>query len=213
MNGGGSALEDRHLVLRQGPVGGHEDQIFGSRLGDEHPIEWIVMVTREPAGVQGVFPADGKLEKAVDLDFLQQVDPVELQAAERLLDGDLPQRGSAHVNCGSRVGDDVQGALGELIGFREPPEKDVGVEKDPQRSLLAGEGPRDPGWERSLEIVSDLDLPGEPSRGTPGPGERDQFRYRLSVAGDHDLLPPGDPVEQPGEMSLGLVDVEGLHVD
>lgn len=171
------------------------------------------MVTREPASVQGVVPADGKFEKAVNLDFLQQIDPMELQATERLLDGDLPKRRRAHVNGGGRVGDDVQGALGEPVGLREPPEKDVGVEKDPQRSLLAGEGPRDPGWERSLEIGFDLDLSGEPSGGASGPGERDQLRDRVSVSGDYDLLPAGDTAKQLRKMRLGLVDVEGLHVD
>lgn len=117
------------------------------------------------------------------------------------------------MNGGGRVGDDVQGAPGEPIGLREPPEKDMGIEKDPQGSLLPGEDPRDPGREGSVEIPFDLDLARETSGGASGPGERDQLRNRVSVAGDHDLLPAGDAAEQPREVRLRLMDVEGLHVD
>ena len=43
--------------------------------------------------------------------------------------------------------------------------------------------------------------------------DRHETSDRLARSRDHDLLTRGHSIQEPGELGLGLVDVEGLHLD
>src|SRR5437588_6929503 len=71
--------------------------------------------------------------------------------------------------------------------------------------------------EHRVEIVRDRDLSGEEAEPLNFAGnrsvERDHFDQRFAGFGDHERLAFGGTVDQPREMGLGFVDVDGSHRD
>lgn len=66
-------------------------------------------------------------------------------------------------------------------------------------------------WKRRIKIGPDSNFPLK----TAGPAllwaEWNQFRDRLVIFRDHDLLTPGHPGQKPGELGFGLMDIDYLH--
>ena len=62
------------------PSRGHEDQPFGSSLGNQEPIKWIPVVHREAAGLLSVMERQRKVSEAL---FPQ---PISTDYLERLSD-------------------------------------------------------------------------------------------------------------------------------
>jgi len=63
-------------------VSGHERQIFDLRLGDQHPVEWVIVVPGEGSRTDGMLDFDGKGHKPICFNGRPQV----------TLKSQLPQR-------------------------------------------------------------------------------------------------------------------------
>lgn len=89
----------------------------------------------------------------------------------------------------------------------------MGIDEDLQASPFSREGLPDFRRERSVEVFTDLDLPGQSPGNALVTTEGDQLGDRVPVPRDHDLLTVRDSTQEARKMRLGFVDVVGLHVD
>ena len=81
--------EDRDVVLPKHVVAGDEREVFPLRLGDKHPVEWIIVVARQTARPDPMPRVNRELHEVVGCDFALEIG-VELDSPQARLDGELP---------------------------------------------------------------------------------------------------------------------------
>src|SRR5579859_5840905 len=89
--------EDLHVILLATRISCDQGQILAMGLRDQHPVEGVRVDPRQPAGGHRMGDANRKLPETAIADAFGQIRrPDDL--AERLLDSDLPNRGSADAD-------------------------------------------------------------------------------------------------------------------
>ena len=109
-------------------------QLLGPRLRDQQPVERIAMDGRKSSDTEGVMELHRKDLEAVLLElfgdeYLGLVG--ESHAAQTGLDRDLPGARRAEVDLVRSVGDHPARPARQLGAVGDPPEKGMGIEKDP----------------------------------------------------------------------------------
>ena len=122
------SAHDLDVVCTEPSVCAKQRETFDFALGDQHPVERIVVVKRQPGGRIRVPPANRQwLAAGVESDIEDVLGHVKLSYLP--LDADLPNR------CGGDVKDTGPDRVG--LGFgqarivQQRPKQDVGVKKQP----------------------------------------------------------------------------------
>src|SRR5579864_1838129 len=126
----GSGRKDLDLVGAESGVSGDHRQTFDLRLGDQHAVERVAVMTRQIGGCERVPRGHGKLHEVVARDLLHQVGAVEIQSTECRLERKLPDRRSTNEDGRGRIGNRLPGSGTELGIFGEPPEKGVAIQEE-----------------------------------------------------------------------------------
>lgn len=106
---------------------------MGLCLGDENPVEGVVVDHRQPAGPHAVRGSDGQTPECEVAHPLGQITRT-FDQAEMLLEGDLPRRHGTDV-YGVRGVEQVLDGFGQLRRIVEPPHDHAGIEEEAHHAI------------------------------------------------------------------------------
>ena len=123
------AAQDGNIVARHGGVLRDQHKPIKLRLSHQHPIKWIIVVPRQPAGSNRVSGMDWQRLEPHALHHGVEPFQRELQPAKRSLDRDFPNRRGTHQNLVLGRGDRRASALIQAPRLRHCPDQDMRVEQ------------------------------------------------------------------------------------
>jgi len=139
-------------------VMGNNPKFFYTGLGHQHSIERIPMDRRQTAGRHRMLEPNRQWPKAVLDDRVFQIIQFNLETTQCRFDGRLPNRGSAHEHVVVGTGNDLAGFLAKFAVIGQPPEKDMGIEKQTHGLGLAFERSQELFWKRRVKVFLDANL-------------------------------------------------------
>jgi hypothetical protein len=125
---GAPTLQKRHVVAGKRAVGRNEREVLDQCLSDQHPVERIAMVARQPGGRNSVRWLDRQHLKPRSVDHLVEQIDREFQVAERVLDRNFPWRDRTDQNLVfGRSQRNLYPSV-KPISFRNRPDEDMRIE-------------------------------------------------------------------------------------
>jgi len=118
-------------VCRQSLISGKQDELLDVRLRDQHPIERIPMAPWKRGNLPGLRSSQGQALKGFGGQLFCEVRR-QTQFAQALLKPDFPKGDGTNKHRILRVADHLLGLRAERRIGLQPPEQEVGVQKDPQ---------------------------------------------------------------------------------
>src|SRR5258707_1060016 len=124
---GMSGAQDPHVVLLAVRISGDQGETFAAGLRHQHPVEWIPVNHWQAPGSYGVGETDRKFPEAAVADTLGKICR-RGDLAERLLDGDFPDRGRADADIRLLI-KPVLDLIRQLWVIGQSPQHDMGVQQ------------------------------------------------------------------------------------
>ena len=199
------ARRTRHLIARNSPVAGDDREPLQTRLRDLYPIERVCMYRGSSATARAWRMAIGRCWNRSRSSASSRSSGA-VQLSELSLDGDLPGCRRAHEDRPAGIGDELARPAGDRRRIVQPPEQDVPC-RATARSVGAARKRRLHRRRQLVEVIGDPDLtaPLSPASGSAAPVVWNEPGYRVARLADDDLLAIADPLDEPGEVRLGIM--------